>query len=108
MVGYNMTWGATTKEIEASNFFIEVPKIAKRFKFSMFFALVGFVGMVFLAFGPDGWVPDYWHIRDFVAILPLATVTGSVESGVDDVFVVRGVVLRSDLSIIYFLDGLMT
>jgi len=77
MVGYNMTWGATTKEIEASSFFIEVPKIAKRFKFSMFFALVGIAGMVFLAFAPDGWVPYYWLIRDFVAILPLATVTGS-------------------------------
>lgn len=77
MFGYNMTWGATAKEIEASNFFIEVPKIAKRFKFSMFFALTGITGMVFLALAPDAWVPWDWHIKDFVAILPLATVTGS-------------------------------
>ena len=77
MFGYNMAWGATAKEIEASNFFIEVPKIAKRFKFSMFFALTGITGMVFLALAPDAWVPWDWHIKDFVAILPLATVTGS-------------------------------
>ncbi|KAG1743596.1 uncharacterized protein EDB91DRAFT_1038930, partial [Suillus paluster] len=31
MFSYNITWGATKKEVEHSNFFIEVPRIFKRF-----------------------------------------------------------------------------
>jgi hypothetical protein len=30
LFSYNMTWGATKKEVEQSNFFKEVPKIMKR------------------------------------------------------------------------------
>lgn len=30
LFSYNMTWGATKKEVERSNFFKEVPKIMKR------------------------------------------------------------------------------
>ena len=77
MFSLNMTWGATAKEIEASNFFIEVPKIARRFKYSMMFAIFGIVGMLFLALAPDKLLPPWWHIKDFVAILPMATVAGS-------------------------------
>jgi hypothetical protein len=39
MFSINMTWGATSKEAEASNFFIEVPKVLKKFKYSLSFAL---------------------------------------------------------------------
>ncbi|KAF2116801.1 glycosyl transferase family group 2-domain-containing protein [Lophiotrema nucula] len=73
MFEIDMTWGATSKEAEFSNFFIEVPKALKRFKFSIAFALVGIVGMVILAVAP--FIPYGWHIKDFVAILPMATVT---------------------------------
>ncbi|KAK0634116.1 glycosyl transferase family group 2-domain-containing protein [Immersiella caudata] len=75
MFEIDMTWGATSKEAEFSNFFIEVPKVLKKFKFSMFFAMVFIVGMVILAVAP--FIPYSWHIRDFVAILPMATVAGS-------------------------------
>lgn len=75
MFEIDMAWGATSKEAEFSNFFIEVPKVLKRFKFSIAFAVVGIVGIVVLAVAP--WVPHSWHIRDMVAILPMATVTGS-------------------------------
>ncbi len=61
--------------------------------------------MVFLAFGPDGWVPYYWRIRDFGGDFTVGdcdgesfVVAGGVESGFDDVFVVRGLLL-SDVSI---------
>lgn len=77
MFGYNMTWGATAKEIEASNFFLEVPKIARKFKFSMIFSLLGIAGMIFLATAPNSVLKWDWHIRDFVAVLPMATVTSS-------------------------------
>ena len=67
--GINMVWGATSKEKEFSNFFIEVPKVLKRFKFSILFAIVGIVGMVVLA--TADFVPWDWRIRDFTAILPM-------------------------------------
>jgi hypothetical protein len=76
MFEINMTWGATAKEAEFSNFFIEVPKVIKKFKWSMIFALVGIVGMIVLAVGTK-FIPNDWIIRYFVAILPMAVVAAS-------------------------------
>ncbi|KAH6855413.1 glycosyl transferase family group 2-domain-containing protein [Chaetomium sp. MPI-CAGE-AT-0009] len=75
MFEIDMTWGATSKEAEFSNFFIEVPKVLKKFKFSMIFASLFIAGMIILAVAP--FIPYSWHITDFVAILPMATVAGS-------------------------------
>lgn len=75
MFEINMTWGATSKEAEFSNFFIEIPKVLKKFKFSMVFSLVFIAGMIILAVAP--FVPYDWRIKDFVAILPMATVASS-------------------------------
>jgi hypothetical protein len=75
MFEVDMTWGATSKEAEFSNFFIEVPKVLRRFKFSIAFALVAIVGMVVLAEGT--FVPYSWEVRDLVAVLPMATVAAS-------------------------------
>lgn len=75
MFEIDMTWGATSKEAEFSNFFIEVPKVLKKFKFSIAFALIAIVGMIILAVAP--FVPYSWRINDFVAILPMSTVAAS-------------------------------
>ncbi|KAF2083424.1 hypothetical protein K490DRAFT_76563 [Saccharata proteae CBS 121410] len=75
MFEIDMTWGSTSKEAEFSNFFIEVPKVLRRFKFSILFAVTGIVGMVVLACA--SFVPYDWRITDFVAILPMSTVTVS-------------------------------
>ncbi|KAK8104806.1 glycosyltransferase [Apiospora kogelbergensis] len=75
MFEIDMTWGATSKEAEFSNFFIEIPKVLKKFKFSMLFSIFFIVGMVILAQAP--FVPLDWRITDFVAILPMATVAAS-------------------------------
>ena len=75
MFEVDMTWGATSKEAEFSNFFIEVPKVVKRFKFSIFFAVFAIIGMITLAKG--SFVPYSWQIHDFIAILPMSTVTAS-------------------------------
>ncbi|KAF2648213.1 hypothetical protein K491DRAFT_670986 [Lophiostoma macrostomum CBS 122681] len=75
MFEIDMTWGATSKEAEFSNFFIEVPKVLRRFKFSIAFALVAILGLVVLVEG--SFVPYSWQIRDLVAVLPMATVAGS-------------------------------
>jgi hypothetical protein len=75
MFEIDMSWGATSKEAEFSNFFIEVPKVFRRFMFSITFALLGIAGMIILAVAP--FVPYDWRIKDFTAILPMATVTAS-------------------------------
>lgn len=76
MFEIDMTWGATSKEAEFSNFFIEVPKVLKKFKFSMAFSIIGIAGMIILAVG-NSFIPYDWMIKDFVAILPMATITAS-------------------------------
>ncbi len=75
MFEINMTWGATSKEAEKSNFFIEVPKVVNRFKYSIFFALFGIVAMIVLA--TASFIPYDWQIKSFIAILPMSTVTAS-------------------------------
>jgi len=73
MFGINMQWGATAKELEKSNFFLEVPKIFKRFKW-MYAVCVPLVAiMIYLGcFAPHG-----WKITGITAILPLALTVGS-------------------------------
>ncbi|KAI0475757.1 glycosyl transferase family group 2-domain-containing protein [Xylariaceae sp. FL0804] len=75
MFSIDMTWGATAKELEFSNFFIEVPKVLKRFKFSMMYSVATIILMIILATAP--WVHPFWRITDFVAILPMSTVAAS-------------------------------
>ena len=75
MFEINMTWGTTSKEAEYSNFFIEAPKVLNKFKFSFAFSTLAITAMVVLS--TASFVPDPWMIKDFVAILPMATVAGS-------------------------------
>lgn len=69
-VGYNMTWGSTVKDLEDSNFFIEVPAIAR--KFWRIYLLCGafIAGMIILAAAP--FVPLDWIIIGFTTIWPFA------------------------------------
>ncbi|KAH9896081.1 glycosyl transferase family group 2-domain-containing protein [Cubamyces lactineus] len=75
LFSYNITWGATKKEVERSNFWLEVPKILKRFWLALILSLACGVGMVILA--TDA-VPIGWRIfsYDWAVILPLAIVAG--------------------------------
>jgi hypothetical protein len=64
----DMQWGATSKEKEDSNFFQEMPRIFKTFKWMYVFVILSVGGMIYLgAFAS----PD-WEIKDFTAIIPLA------------------------------------
>ncbi|EIW77741.1 hypothetical protein CONPUDRAFT_62202 [Coniophora puteana RWD-64-598 SS2] len=76
LFSYNITWGATKKEVERSNFFIEVPRILKRFwlAFLLCFATFALIIIMSLPFvGPDWQISgDYWAV-----ILPLTLVAGS-------------------------------
>ncbi|KIJ67352.1 hypothetical protein HYDPIDRAFT_108074 [Hydnomerulius pinastri MD-312] len=75
MFSYNITWGATKKEVERSNFFIEVPRIWKRFRISFVMSFATAAGMVILSTPliPAGWRVDS---TDWAVIMPLAIVVG--------------------------------
>lgn len=68
----DMQWGSTSKEKEDSNFFQEMPRIFKTFKYMYLILLLLVGGMVYLgAFAP----PD-WAIDDFTVIVPLSINVG--------------------------------
>lgn len=62
-------WTSTAKELEATGFFISFDRVLKTFKWSMLFAILTAVGLVYIAqFAPPGWIINYP-----TGILPLAT-----------------------------------
>ncbi|KAF5347443.1 hypothetical protein D9756_011118 [Leucocoprinus leucothites] len=75
MFSYNITWGATAKEVERSNFFQEVPRILKRYWPTFLTCFLLIAGMIILA---TPLVPIEWQVTgDFWAvILPLAITAG--------------------------------
>ncbi|KAJ8508325.1 hypothetical protein ONZ45_g9380 [Pleurotus djamor] len=75
LFSYNITWSATIKEVERSNFFKEVPKIAKRFWFPMTVSLIIIVGMIICS---TSLVPFQWRVdaSGWAVIFPLAMSTG--------------------------------
>ena len=67
LFSYNITWGATKKEVERSNFWVEVPKILKRFWLSLVIPILMIATMIVLSL-PFGWkILPSWAI-----VLPLA------------------------------------
>ena len=73
LFSYNITWGATKKEVERSNFWQEVPKIFKRFWIALVFSAIMVLVMIILTTDavPIGWRIFGW---DWAVILPLAYV----------------------------------
>lgn len=69
----NMSWGATAKEAVKVSFFGEVPRLLTRFKFTFIFCISCTAMMI----AGSHYVPWPWHITDFVAIFPLATLVAS-------------------------------
>jgi hypothetical protein len=72
LFSYNIQWGATVKEVERSNFFLEVPRILKRFRVSLVLSFLGLVSMIVLSL--PGVVPEGWrfHNSNWGPILPYA------------------------------------
>ncbi|EPS96750.1 hypothetical protein FOMPIDRAFT_1052989 [Fomitopsis schrenkii] len=75
LFSYNITWGATKKEVERSNFWLEVPKILKRFWIALVICILLIAMMIVLATPaiPSGWQIQAW---DWAVILPLAITAG--------------------------------
>jgi hypothetical protein len=76
MFSYNITWGATKKEVERSNFFIEVPRILKRFWLAFAISFACFATMAI--FTLESIVTPDWLISgtNWAVIFPLALVGG--------------------------------
>ncbi|KAJ7905080.1 glycosyl transferase family group 2-domain-containing protein [Mycena leptocephala] len=70
----NITWGATIKEVQRSNFFKEIPKIIKRFWFSLLCSVVIIAGMIVCS---TNIVPLEWRVGggSWGVIFPLSIVT---------------------------------
>ena len=71
LFSYNMTWAATKKEVERSNFFKEVPKILKRFRVALIISYALIAGMVICS---TTLVPLQWRVGGsaWAVIFPLA------------------------------------
>jgi hypothetical protein len=77
MFSYNIQWGATKKEVERSNFFIEVPRIIKRFRIALVLCILMLGAMAVLA---TNVVPEEWRMpakADWAILLPLVVTCGS-------------------------------
>ena len=76
LFSYNITWGATKKEVERSNFWLEIPKILKRFWLS--FAICAVLVVMMIVFStellPPAWQVPSWN---WAVIFPIALVVGS-------------------------------
>ena len=75
LFSYNMTWGATKKEVERSNFFEEIPKILKRFWVPWTICFILMAGIIILS---TSVVPVQWRIDGSAwgVIFPLAIQIG--------------------------------
>ncbi|TFY58029.1 hypothetical protein EVJ58_g6671 [Rhodofomes roseus] len=75
LFSYNITWGATKKEVERSNFWLEVPKILKRFWLALIICIAIVAVMIIFSTTavPSGWQIYSW---DWAVILPLAITVG--------------------------------
>jgi hypothetical protein len=73
LFSYNMTWAATKKEVERSNFWKEIPAILKRFRVSLIIATLVIIGMIICA---TPIIPYEWRVpgSGWAVIFPLATV----------------------------------
>ncbi|PBK61701.1 hypothetical protein ARMSODRAFT_1025432 [Armillaria solidipes] len=75
LFSYNITWSATIKEVQRSNFFKEIPKIAKRFWFPLIVSILLLAGIVILntSLVPLGWRVDG---SEWAVIFPLSVAAG--------------------------------
>ncbi|KAG2336626.1 hypothetical protein BDR05DRAFT_896462 [Suillus weaverae] len=73
LFSYNITWSATKKEVERSNFFKEVPKICKRFWFPLLICILLIAGIVIVS---TPLVPYQWQVTGnaWAVIFPLSVV----------------------------------
>ena len=72
LFSFDMSWGATAKEVENVSFWEEIPRVLKRFKFTFVFCFVMTAVMIILS--PIGPIHPFWQIKLLIAVFPLGTV----------------------------------
>ncbi|KAJ7489449.1 glycosyl transferase family group 2-domain-containing protein [Mycena latifolia] len=74
LFSYNISWSATIKEVQRSNFFKEIPKIVKRFWFPLLASIIIIAGMIVCS---TTLVPLQWRVTGSAwgVIFPLSVVT---------------------------------
>ncbi|KAJ3104440.1 hypothetical protein HDU97_009225 [Phlyctochytrium planicorne] len=72
LIGYNMTWGTTAKELDASNFFKEVPKVLGGYKRMYIIFLLLTIMLPIMVYVP----PLEWTITGVTLIVPAVLVFG--------------------------------
>ena len=70
MFSIDMTWGATSKEVDNTTFFQEIPRLIKRFKFMFAWVIITTAGIICIA----TIAPPLWRIDTFIAIFPICNV----------------------------------
>jgi hypothetical protein len=46
LISYDIQWGATKKEVERSNFFVEIPKMIERFRLALALSFLSIVMII--------------------------------------------------------------
>jgi len=74
LFSYNISWSATIKEVQRSNFFKEIPKICKRFWFPLIVSICIIAGMIVCS---TSIVPLEWRVGggSWGVIFPLSIVS---------------------------------
>lgn len=72
LFGLEISWGSTNKEAENITFFEEIPRVAKRFKYTFAFCILCAAMMAVLA--QASFVPPFWRISTLIAIWPLGSI----------------------------------
>jgi len=75
----DMSWAATSKEVENTTFFMELPKVFKKFKLTFVYCIVCSGAMIACAVA----VPAEWRITSITTIWPLAMVSPRRRSSID-------------------------
>ena len=70
LVGVNMEWGSTAKELQINSFFVEMAKLMHRFRGTFCFCIL----MAAMMVAGAQFVPALWRIDAFIAIFPLSNV----------------------------------
>ena len=70
MFSIDMSWGATSKEVDNTTFFQEIPRVLKRFKFMFAWVIITVAGIICIA----TIAPPLWRIDTFIAIFPISNV----------------------------------
>ncbi|RMZ88564.1 hypothetical protein DV736_g4198, partial [Chaetothyriales sp. CBS 134916] len=71
----NMTWGATAKTLEFTNFFKEVPRTLRKFWFSFTVCILMIATMIIMA--RASFVPYSWHITQLSPLAPLCSMVAA-------------------------------